>query len=200
MQQRASQGTFDNHPLALQLLQLSHQKAQLMGYQNAAEMLLATTMAQTPNQVFDFISSIAPKAKEKAKADLQMLENHFSIEQLASRDVAYYARKYKEEKFSLDEEKLKNYFEFESTLKWLHDFADRFFGVQLQAFEPDFSPSSNEKRYQIFKDGQMIGYYLLDAFYRPKKRPGAWADHLRPVSKNAPQIILNVCNFQKNES
>lgn len=198
-EQRASKGKFDNRPLALELLQLDYQKAQLMGYPSAAHMHLATTMAQTPDQVFDFIASIASKAKQKAQSELQMLKEYFGLTAIDPRDVNYYARKYKEEKFALDEEKLKQYFEFENTLTWLHDFAKRFFGIELRKI---ISASSSEeiRWYEVYKDGEFIAYYFLDAFYRPGKRPGAWADQLRTLTPTAPQIILNVCNFQKAEN
>jgi Zn-dependent oligopeptidase len=62
--------------------------------------------------------------------------------------------------------------------------------------------------YEIYKDGKFISYYFLDPFYRKTKRPGAWADDIRNKLYDIPEqnihqkvpIVVNVCNFQKNES
>ncbi len=197
--QWATKGEFDNRPLALELLKLNHQKAELLGYSNTASMLLWSTMAQTPDQVFDFIKPISAKAMQKAKAELQTLQDYFQLADLPSYDVAYYTRKYKEEKYALNEEELKQYFEFESVLKWLHQFVSNFLGVELREMKSAFS-SSHQKWYEVYHQGELIAYYMLDAFYRKGKRPWAWADYLREKATWKLPIVMNVCNFQKAES
>lgn len=131
--QWASQGRFDNRPLALELLKLNQEKAKILGYANAGEMFLWATMAQDPDQVFDFIKPISAKAMQKAKSEVQTLQEYFQLPDLPSYDVAYYTRKYKEEQYALNDEELKQYFEFESVLKWLHSFVFKFLGVELRA-------------------------------------------------------------------
>ena len=131
--QWASEGIFDNRPLALELLKLNQEKAKILGYANAGEMFLWATMAQDPDQVFDFIKPISAKAMQKAKSEVQTLQEYFQLSDLSSYDLAYYTRKYKEEQYALNDEELKQYFEFESVLKWLHSFVFKFFGVELRA-------------------------------------------------------------------
>lgn len=132
-EQWASEGRFDNRPLALELLKLNQEKAKILGYANAGEMFLWATMAQDPDQVFDFIKPISAKAMQKAKSEVQTLQEYFQLPALPSYDVAYYTRKYKEEQYALNDEELKQYFEFESVLKWLHSFVFKFLGVELRA-------------------------------------------------------------------
>ena len=130
--QWASEGIFDNRPLALELLKLNQEKAKILGYANAGEMFLWATMAQDPDQVFDFIKPISAKAMQKAKSEVQTLQEYFQLPALPSYDVAYYTRKYKEEQYALNDEEIKQYFEFESVLKWLHSFVFKFLGVELR--------------------------------------------------------------------
>lgn len=132
-EQWASEGRFDNRPLALELLKLNQEKAKILGYANAGEMFLWATMAQDPDQVFDFIKPISAKAMQKAKSEVQTLQEYFQLSALPSYDLAYYTRKYKEEQYALNDEELKQYFEFESVLKWLHSFVFKFLGVELRA-------------------------------------------------------------------
>lgn len=197
--QWASQGKFDNRPLTLELLQLNKKKSEILGYQDSASMFLWSTMAQTPDQVFEFLEPIASKAKQKAKVELQILQDYFQLSDLPSWDSSYYTRKYKEEKYALNEEELKQYFEFESVLQWLHDFVFKFLGVELREMKSVFS-SPHQKWYEVYHKGELIAYYMLDAFYRKGKRPGAWADYLREKSAKKLPIVVNVCNFQKAES
>lgn len=200
-EQWASEGRFDNRPLALELLKLNQEKAKILGYANAGEMFLWATMAQDPNQVFDFIKPISAKAMQKAKSEVQTLQEYFQLPDLPSYDLAYYTRKYKEEQYALNEEELKQYFEFESVLKWLHSFVFKFLGVELRArAESAFWSFGHERRYEVYHQGELVAYYMLDAFYRKGKRPWAWADYLREKGNGQLPIVVNVCNFQKAES
>ena len=49
--------------------------------------------------------------------------------------------------------------------------------------------------YEVHKDEKLISYYFLDAFYRPEKRSGAWANNIRTTFKWSIPVVLNVCNF-----
>lgn len=199
--QWASEGKFDNRPLALELLKLNQEKAKILGYVNAGEMFLWATMAQDPDQVFDFIKPISAKAMQKAKSEVQTLQEYFQLSDLPSYDLAYYTRKYKEEQYALNDEELKQYFEFESVLKWLHSFVFKFLGVELRAkAESAFWSLGHERRYEVYHQGELVAYYMLDAFYRKGKRPWAWADYLREKGNGQLPIVVNVCNFQKAES
>lgn len=200
-EQWASEGKFDNRPLALALLKLNQEKAKILGYANAGKMFLWATMAQDPDQVFDFIKPISAKAMQKAKSEVQTLQEYFQLPDLPSYDLAYYTRKYKEEQYALNDEELKQYFEFESVLKWLHSFVFKFLGVELRAkAESAFWSLGHERRYEVYHQGELVAYYMLDAFYRKGKRPWAWADYLREKGNGQLPIVVNVCNFQKAES
>ena len=200
-EQWATEGKFDNRPLALELLKLNQEKAKILGYANAGEMFLWATMAQDPDQVFGFIKPISAKAMQKAKSEVQTLQEYFQLSDLPSYDLAYYTRKYKEEQYALNDEELKQYFEFESVLKWLHSFVFKFFGVELRArAESAFWSLGHESRYEVYHQGELVAYYMLDAFYRKGKRPWAWADYLREKGNGQLPIVVNVCNFQKAES
>jgi Zn-dependent oligopeptidase len=83
-------------------------------------------MAKEPETVYNFIKSISDKALLKTKDEIDSLKTFFSLDILLSSDISYYVRKYKEEKYALDENEIKQYFEFENTLSWLHAFVKEF--------------------------------------------------------------------------
>ncbi len=211
----ASSGKYDNRPVVLEILQLKDQKAKLLGYKNYAELSLNAKMAESPEQIFDFIGNISKKAKTKAETELEELKKYFSLSELKSSDIAYYSRKLKEEKYELNEEELKQYFELENTLNYMFSFVQNFYGIEIKPIE-NTTHNPDIRVYEVWKEGKQIAYYFQDLFYRKEKRQGAWADNLR--SKYIPDltpnpspleergiatklpVVLNVCNFMKNEN
>ena len=195
-EERASKAPYNNKPLILELLKLEEEKAKLLWYWNFADYQLKLRMAGSPESAKNMIHQIFEKAFPKAQEEIETLKNHYQLDKLEPRDLAYYTRKYKEEVFELQEEKLKEYFEFDHVLSWLHSFVGKFFGIEIKKTWE----TKDNLYYEVFKDWNLISYFFLDAFYRPGKRPGAWADILRAKNANQLPIILNVCNFQKAQS
>ena len=192
----ASSWKYDNRENVIKLLSLTKRKSEILWYKNAAEMFLWDTMAQSPEKTNQFISSISKEALKKTEEEVNTLKNAYWLDTLESSDVAYYVRKYKKEHYDLNENKIKEYFEFEHVLSWLHEFVKNFFGVELRAMQTE----GEEKRYEVYKDWKQIAYFVLDAFYRNGKRPWAWADILREKSEWILPIVCNVANIQKNEN
>lgn len=195
----ATENENDNTKVVLQILKLKEKKAKLMGYQNYCEVSLATKMAKDPKVVFELLEWITRKAKQKAQIEIEELKNHFGLSKLQSWDSAYYSRKLKQEKYWLDEKELKKYFEYENVKNYLFDFISTFYGIEMkqiqtQTYHPD------ALLFEVYKDGKLISYYLLDPFYRSTKRPWAWADNPRGRFGEKVPFIVNVCNFQKQDS
>jgi oligopeptidase A len=122
----ASAGKYDNREIILNILKNKKQKAEILGYKNAAEMSLNSKMADTPEQIFELIQGISHKAKEKALTEKKELMQYFNLDEIATYDTGFYSRKYKEEKYKLDEKELKKYFKYESVLEYLHNFVNDF--------------------------------------------------------------------------
>ena len=197
----ASFGKFDNREIILKMLQLKDKKAKILWFKNYAELSLDSKMAKKPEKVFDFILSIFEKAKKKAKKEKKELLEYFDLKEIETYDFAYYTRKLRDEKYKVDEQEIKKYFEFENVLNYLHRFIEKFYSIKIKEVEVE-SYHKDVRVYEIYKDSELIAYYFLDAFYRKGKRPGAWADTLRSKDyfpeKKVP-VVLNVCNFFRVE-
>ena len=89
-------------------------------------------MASSPENAKNMIHQIFGKALPKAEKEIETLKTHYQLERLEPRDLAYYTRKYKEEVFAIQEEKLKEYFEFYQVLSWLHSFVGKFFSIEIK--------------------------------------------------------------------
>ncbi len=196
----ASSWEFDNRKNVLEILKLKRQKAQILGYNNYAELSLVNKMADSPKQVINLIEWISTKARKKAEKELETLKKYFNLEKINSFDVPYYSRIYKEKEYKIDSKKIKEYLEFENVLNYLHTLVWNIYWLELKQINIE-TYSSDVRVYEVYKDNKLISYYLLDPFYRETKRPWAWADNLRSkdyINDKLP-IVVNVCNFQKVE-
>jgi len=190
----ASYWEFDNREIVLEILKLKEKKAKILWYNNFAELSLIQKMAESPNQVKELIEGISEKAKRKANLELETLKTYFSLEIINPWDLAYYSNKYKKAEYNIDDKILKTYFEFDNVLAYLFSLVEKLYWLKLKKIKSD----KKNKIYEVYRDGKLISYYFLDAFYRPEKRPWAWADNIRSkdyLDETLP-IIVNVCNFQ----
>lgn len=199
----ASYWKYDNRRIILQILNLKDEKAKILWYKNYAEYSLNYKMAESPKQVIDLINDINKKSYKKAKEEIKYLKNYFKLRELNSYDLAYYSRKLKEEKYEIDEKELKKYFEFENVLKYLFDFVKWFYWIELKQIDIE-KYDENIRIFEVYKDWNFISYYFLDPFYRKNKKSWAWANELRDNiyfwKDKKKQIVVNVCNFQKNKN
>ena len=208
-QKFATEEERNNKTIILETLKLRDQKAKLLGFWNYAELSLHFKMAESPEQVIDLFSSIAEKARPKAQAELDEIQSYFKLTELNVWDLWYYARKLREEKYSLDDKKLKKYFEFKRVLAWMFEITNKLYGIEMKQVVTPFSSGRERIQewgacdiqiYEVSQNGKFLSYFFTDFFYRPLKRQGAWANILRENFQGNKKIVLNVCNFQKGVS
>jgi len=189
----------DNSPIILEILKLRHEKAQLLGFNNYAELSLKFKMAESPEQVIELFSDISNKAQSKSKAELDEIRDYFDITDLQIWDLSYYANILRKKKYALDDRELKKYFEFEAVLQWMFEITKKLYGIEVKKIDQE-SYNQDVSIYEVYKDGTFISYFFTDYFYNELKRPGAWANILREKFEENKKITLNVCNFQKSEN
>jgi len=192
----------ENGKLIEEILALKDKKAKILGFVNYAEYSLATKMANSSDEVIEFLKNIASKTKSKAKEELEELkeyaQNRDKVNDFESYDFGYYSQKLKEEKYDIDEEFYKPYFEKELTLKGVFEFIYKIFEIEFREIKEE---SWNEKvlAYEIFENENYIGKIYLDLEARFEKKGGAWMHnwHNRYVLGNAIQYptAFIVCNF-----
>lgn len=197
-------GQFDNGPLIDEILTLRHELAQLLGYQNYAELSLATKMAESPDEVEHFLVDLARRARPSAQADFDELKafarQRDGLDDFASWDAAYYAEKLREKKLGVSDEELRPYFPFDSVVRGMFEVVQRLYGVTIEpvdgieTWHPDVST-------YVLKDaeGLPFGLFYLDPYARPNKRSGAWMDECvnrrRTAGGLQQPVAYLTCNF-----
>ncbi|MDD4362548.1 MAG: M3 family metallopeptidase, partial [Bacteroidales bacterium] len=196
----------DNKEIVRKLVNLRVEKAQMLGYNTFAEYVLEETMAKNPKNVYDFLDGIWPKALQQAQKEVKELQQLIDSEggkfKLEAWDWWYYAEKLRKEKYQLDEEELKPYFEMQSVREGLFTVANKLFGINLKPINnvPIYHPDV-----EVFEvtdaDGSHLGLFYSDYFPRESKRGGAWMSNFREQylkdGQNIRPHIYNVGNFTK---
>ena len=198
---------FDNKAVIQKTMALRIEKAQLFGYSNPADYILADCMAKDAKTVDTFLQSVwAPSiaaAKREAAALQALMDKDLPGEKLQPWDWWYYAEKLRKEQYDLDEEELKPYFELSNVRRGVFQLATTLYGLQFEQLEgmPVYNPEV-----EVFKvtdaDGSLIGILYTDYFPRAGKRPGAWMNDIchQYVDANGVDhrpVIINVGNFNK---
>lgn len=200
-------GEWDNGGLMDEILALKQEKAQLLGYDNYAELSLATKMAQSTDQVLSFLQELAAKSKSQATDEFAQLkdfaEKGQGVTDLQTWDLAYYSEQLKQERYAISSEELRPYFPEEKVVGGLFETAKRLFGVDIKEREDIDKYHENVRFFDIFESsGELRGSFYLDLYAREKKRGGAWMDvcigrrRLNDGNVQHPVAYL-VCNFSK---
>jgi oligopeptidase A len=180
---RASSGALDNQPLLLQMLRLRREQAALLGYRSYAEMNLVRKMARTVDAVEKLLGELRQASHSRAERDLAELTEFARAESgdptLALRhwDIAFWAERLREKRYSYSEEALRPYFPLPAVLHGLFALARRLFGVTIRPADGEAPVWNPDVRFFRVSDdsGAPIAAFYLDAYSRPaEKRGGAW--------------------------
>ena len=197
----------DNKDIIVKTMQLRVEKAQLFGYTNPADYILADCMAKDAKTVDAFLESVwepsLKAAKREAKELQKLLSQDLPGEKLQPWDWWFYTEKLREAKYDLNEEELKPYFELNNVRNGAFQLAHELFGINFEKLEgmPVYNPEV-----EVFKvtyaDGSLVGILNTDYFPRAGKRPGAWMNNIcnQYVDANGVDhrpVIINVGNFNK---
>ena len=197
-------GQWDNSLLMEQILALRHEKAQLLGFNNYAELSLATKMANKTDEVMAFLEDLADRSWRHARKDLAELrefaEQYCGINDLQSWDIGYASEKMRQHYYQLSQEAVKAYFPITRVLPGLFAVVEKLYGLNITEILVFDSWHRDVRFFQIHDEaGQLRGKFYIDLYARPKKRGGAWMDDCVGRKKAGDAIQIPVayltCNF-----
>ncbi len=183
-------GEYDNTEVMEDILELRHEVAQLLGFNNYAERSLATKMAETPEQVLSFLQDLAKRSKHMAKQELAELtgfaKQEHGMSDLSAWDVPYYGEKLRKHTFDFSQEDIKPYFPENKVIPGMFAVVKRLYGISINEIDNVETWHKDVKFYEI-RDAKDIvrGQFYLDVYARDKKRGGAWMDDCMGRKQNA---------------
>lgn len=197
----------DNKEIIRKIVALRYQKAQMLGYSNHAKYVLEERMAKNPQEILELCTQLMNRANIAAKKEVDEMQkivaaegNNFKIEPW---DWWYYTEKVRKNKFDLDEEEIRPYFELENVLKGVFNVAGKLYDI---TFKPRLDIPIYHQEARVYEvngiDGELIGILYMDFHPRKGKNTGAWMNSYRKQYNNdkgerVPPIITVVCNFSR---
>lgn len=185
---RASSGESDNTPIINKILTLRQEKAKILGFDNFAEVSMASKMADLASAE-ELLEKLRVASYDAAVKDLDDVkkfaaEQGFS-EELALWDVTYWAERLKEAKYAISDEELRPYFALPNVLDGLFKLAKRLYDVDIVPADGKVPVWDKDVRFfEVQKNGKAKAYFYLDPYSRPaEKRGGAWMDEVCSQSK-----------------
>ncbi|MGC3981710.1 MAG: M3 family metallopeptidase [Steroidobacteraceae bacterium] len=190
---------WDNTALIEQIMQLRHELAGLVGFDNYATYSLATKMAKSVEEVKAFLDQLAVPGRQAAQRELDEIKA-FAGRELNSWDVGFYSERMKQQRFDLSEEALRPYFPAPQVLSGLFAVASRLYNVQIVERKDVEKYHEDVQFFDILNgDGSRRGSFYVDLYARAKKRGGAWMDdcvgRMQLGQSSYLPVAYLVCNF-----
>ncbi len=199
-------GEFDNSETIRKIVELRLKIANLLGFETYADYVLEETMAKSSETVNNFLTELLDPTLEAAKADYNTIVDYAKSTGFKGEfmpwDFAYYAEKYKNEKYAISDELIKPYLKLENVIDGVLMLATKLYGINftqvdnIDTFNPDMVT------YEVTDQaGDFLSVLYLDFFPRASKRSGAWMTEFRGTSiegkeETRPLVTLTM-NFTK---
>jgi len=197
--------SLDNSPLIEEALSLRAEESQLLGFQHFADLRLQTRMADSAEEVMDFLRQLAQRAKPFAERDLTELKafakSELGLTELHPWDIPYASERLREARYAYSEDEVKQYLTEPRVLSGLFEVVETLFGVKLTPCKLNGWHEDVRAATVMNHSGEILGYLILDLYARSGKQGGAWVDSERNRRKRLSTVqtpvIYLTCNFAR---
>ena len=198
----------NNEEIVKKLVNLRLERAQLLGFQTAADFVLTRRMAENSANVYRLLDQLLEAYTPTALREVEEVktlarETEGEDFELMPWDWAFYSEKLKQKKFDLDEEALRPYFELNNVIEGVFGLATRLYGIAFAENKNVSTYHEDVKAYDVTdQDGTFLAVLYADFHPRAGKRSGAWMTSYKEQWKDAqgndsrPHISV-VMNFTK---
>jgi len=188
----------ENGEIIDELLALKDEMSKLLGFDNYAQYSLESKMAKDENSVLHFLEKLVTNSKAQAKEELKEVED-IAKHKLESFDTAYYSEILKKEKYAIDEELYRPYFEQTRVVDGMFNFLEKLFGIRFEEQKEELW-DCKAKSYNLYIDNKLSAKLYIDLEARKTKRGGAWMHNWQAHCKDEDgeeqlASAFIVCNF-----
>lgn len=199
----------DNNSTINSILHLRAERAKLLGFATHAHFMLDDKMAKTPENAMQLMNSMWTPAVERVKtevADMQAIANKEGAKiTIEPWDYLYYAEKVRKDRYDLDQNEIKPYFQLDKLREAMFWVAEDLFGYQFNQISivPVYHPDVTVWEVKNKNTGKAVGLFYFDTYARTGKRSGAWMSNYRGQHKldgEVLPIVSNNNNFIKGKA
>ncbi|MEI8086394.1 MAG: M3 family metallopeptidase [Paludibacter sp.] len=199
-------GEFDNREIVNKIANTRLKIANLLGHKSYADYVLVHRMAEKKENVYNLLTKLLEAYKPAAQKEYAAVQDYANKNgayfTLQPWDWSYYSEKLKDEKYALNDEMLKPYFELENVKKGVFGLATRLYGIRFvkNTKIPVYQPEVDA--YDVTdENGKFIAVLYTDFHPRDGKRSGAWMNEFKAQWMDGkvdsrPQITI-VMNFTR---
>ena len=207
-------GGFDNTGLIWEILELRQEKAELLGYKNFADLILARRMACNGQAALKFTEDLHGRIADAFLKDTEELQS-WKAGQIGTEpapmqpwEVSYWAEKRRKAEYDYDEEELRPYFPLPSVMEGMFGIVSKLYNIRIEQRDTgeDIEVWHPECCFYDLYDnttGELLGSFYADWHPRESKRGGAWMNYFETGMPPAngeprePHLGLMVGNMTK---
>jgi thimet oligopeptidase len=191
-----------NIPILKNILILKKEKAEILGRPAIRDVILADKMAKTPANVDSFLTNLRKTISDRAATDRAILQKANGGKEVNYWDIRYLENKIIQKKFNVDEEKVREYFSLNDTIKGCMAIYEELFSIKFVEEKPKSSWHPDVKKFLVMSEGKAIAAIYLDLFPRENKYThaaqfGMRNGRLLPSGIYESPVVALVCNFTK---
>ncbi len=170
----------DTNAIIADILRLRAERAQILGFPTHAHYRMADTMAVDPARAQDLMERVWRPAVARVHEEVRDMQAiarrqgaRITVEPW---DYNYYAEQVRRERYNLDQNELRPYFELGNMTNAAFYMANQLYGLSFKEITGTVSVFEPSVRvWEVTdRDGSYVGLFYGDYFARAGKRSGAW--------------------------
>src|SRR5215213_286386 len=198
----------DTRAIVSELAQLRAKKAALFGAANWADYTLYDQMAKNRETAVGFLTRLAPAVAAKQRreaADIRALAKSQGANfEVTPADWTFYAEQIRKQRYAIDSDQLKQYFEFNKVLEdGVFNAATQLYGITFKERKDIPTWNTDMRVFEVLEEnGKTLALFYIDPWKRDNKNGGAWMSNLVNQSqlRGTIPVVYNVENFTKPAS
>ena len=178
---RGTSDAFDNRPVLDEIVRLRQEQAQLVGFDNYAELSVDAKMAPSTDAVWSLLDELGSAARPAAEVELSdlvaFMRKHGAAEaeDVQPWDVSYWSEQLQEARYGYDSEAVRQYFQLPIVMEGLFALTEKLYGATIVPRTDAPMWDDDMLFFEVRRQGAVIAGFYLDPYARPgEKRGGAW--------------------------
>ena len=186
------------------LIEARHELAQLIGFNNYAQLVTADKMAGSPERVAEFIDELKGHTGDVQDREYEALlarlrQDDPQAERLESWQRSYVQGKVSREQFGVDSKEIRRYFTYNNSRAGIFSLVQDLFGVHIEPWETQIWHEDVEA-YELYDDDELIGRFYLDMHPREGKyQHAAMFPFVNGIEGRQLPVAGLICNFPRGD-
>ena len=193
-----------NEEVLQSLLAGRFELAQLIGYDNYAQLITANKMTGSPERVEEFLTELRGYTADTQEREYQTLlarlrQDQPDAERLERWQASYVSEKVRREQYDVDSKEVRQYFSYNNSRQGIFSMVQDLFQVRIEAWETD-AWDEDVETYALYDGDELIGRFYLDMHPREGKyQHAAVFPIFGGISGQQEPLAGLICNFPRGD-